>query len=99
VGPRDNEEKIEVKLMSNIAILHQISPEESKPQSWPYQVSHREPDHSLKAGNRTLFCAWYSGIRKQIPLEDTFAFFPSDPLECQPRIALFHVALTANHSY
>lgn len=29
----------------------------------------------------------------------TLVFFPSNPLECQPRIALIHAALTANHSY
>ncbi|KAJ5568988.1 hypothetical protein N7450_011474 [Penicillium hetheringtonii] len=49
--------------------------------------------------NKTRNRLVYSGIRKKIPLEDTLAFFPSDPLECQPRMALFHVALTANHSY
>ena len=52
----------------------------------------------ISSTQRIITSAEYSGIRNQIPLEDTLVFFPSDPLECQPRIALFHVALTANHS-
>lgn len=37
-------------------VTQQLSPEESKPPWWPSEVRHREPDHLLKAGNRTPCC-------------------------------------------
>ncbi|KAJ5976595.1 hypothetical protein N7481_010302 [Penicillium waksmanii] len=40
--------------------VQQLCPEECKPAWWPPEVRHREPDHLLKAGNKTPFCAWYA---------------------------------------
>lgn len=37
--------------------IQELSSEQSKPPWWPPQVRHREPDHLLKAGNKTLCCA------------------------------------------
>lgn len=37
-------------------VKQDLTPEESKPPWWPPGVRHREPDHLLKAGDRTFCC-------------------------------------------